>query len=309
MHAQPRAHAQLLHTDATAALGMPQPAFLASTFGFGTFFKSLAVAAGTFPKGADADLRTWLTWYVSMPEPCFTKGGALVLVARGELGERAAILVVKVFGLAVLLSLLHSSPGRLPFGAGGLWSSMLNGWVHLWLIYLWAAFCLDFSTLLTMAQGLTTEPAFRNPLLASRSFSQAWSQRWNRPVHVLLKRSVYVPTRKAGVPALPAALLTFLCSGLLHEYNFALHNTPAYQPGHATVFFLLTGALMIIEDAVGPWWPEWACRLANSAPSVVIALVLQLAVLPAFTALFVKSWLASGMIEAVGELLPHWRCQ
>ena len=37
-------------------------AFLASTFGFNTFFKALAFAHDAYPHGARADLRTWLLW-------------------------------------------------------------------------------------------------------------------------------------------------------------------------------------------------------------------------------------------------------
>jgi len=46
--------------------------FLASTFGFTTFFKSLNVAFGDYP-GSGSDLYTWLLWFSMTPEPTFAK--------------------------------------------------------------------------------------------------------------------------------------------------------------------------------------------------------------------------------------------
>ena len=48
--------------------------FLAATFGFSTFFKAINAGFDQFPQGADADLPTWLMWFVNLPEPEFTKG-------------------------------------------------------------------------------------------------------------------------------------------------------------------------------------------------------------------------------------------
>mmetsp|Transcript_27831 Transcript_27831/g.56002 ORF Transcript_27831/g.56002 Transcript_27831/m.56002 type:complete len:162 (-) Transcript_27831:60-545(-) len=160
-----------------------------------------------------------------------------------------------------------------------------------------------------MLAGGTTEPAFANPLLASRSLREAWGERWNRPVHTFLKRSVYRPARRyLGISPLSAALLTFACSGLLHEYNFSLHNARSYRPGEATVFFVLMGGLMLAETALAPHCPQLLLQLLRALPSAVIAFTIQLAVLPLFSPLFFRSWLESGLLDTLAELIPHWRC-
>ena len=92
-------------------------------------------------------------------------------------------------------------------------ATVLNGYVHLWLLYLFTAFCLDFSivsNLLTNGGTVYFEEGFANPLLASRTFRQAWGERWNKTVGLLLKRTIYIPARQDGnLPASMAALLTF----------------------------------------------------------------------------------------------------
>lgn len=296
--------------------------FLASTFGFATAFKCAAFAFGTYPEGADASASTWLCWFTSLPEPCFA-GGRLVRAAPGAFGARARLLVVKLVALGALLSALLSTDGRrLPIRLGVVdWQSAgVAGWVvrlldaeaHLWVIYLWASLCLDVGALLVLAGGGTTEPPFDNPLLGSRSLRQAWGERWNRPVHIFLKRSVYRPARRLGFSPLVAALLTFGASGLLHEYNFSTHNPLGYVPGHASAFFMLMGLLMLAEGAVASRASRMlspALRRAQEAlPSPLIAIGLQLLVLPAFAPFFMRSWIESGMIEAVGALVPHLHC-
>ena len=294
-------------------------AFLAATFGFNAFFKCAAFAARSHPAGADVRLGTWLLWFTSLPEP-------LLLGASGELQPpragraaggpawRTALLLLKLAGLSALLSVLLASPANLPFGmppAGlaGWPAHVLNCWAHLWLVYLWAAFCLDVGTLLVMGVGGTTEPAFGNPLLASRSLREAWGERWNRPVHTLLKRSVYEPARRSlGLPPLSAALLTFAASGLLHEYNFSIHNHAGYEPGAACLFFVAMGALMLAEATLAPCCPPPLRRLLGAMPSALIAAAIQLVVLPLFAPFFMRSWLASGMIDDLRELVPHVRC-
>ena len=100
-------------------------------------------------------------------------------------------------------------------------------------------------------------------------------------------------------------------SGLLHEYNFYVHNRVGYAPGRATLFFLLMGALMLGEGAlerlVAARAPRARAALA-AVPSPLVALGLQLLALPAFGPCFMRSWLDSGMVEAVGEMVPHIEC-
>ena len=261
-------------------------AFLASTFGFHAFFKSLAAAFGSYPEGADANLGTWVLWFTSLPEPRFAKG-KLLRAPGGSFSKRVLLFLLKALSLVVILSGLQNSPRGAPFGDDSTWARcMLNGGVHLWLVFLWAAFCLDVGNILVLLQGASADPGFRNPLLASRSFKEAWGERWNLPVHLFLKRSVYTPARSCGISRVPAALITFFCSGLLHEYNFSIHNHEAYQPGHATVFFMTMGMMMMMEDTVGRAVPAVVQRTWNALPDAMIAMLIQSTVLPFFTPLF-----------------------
>ena len=104
-------------------------------------------------------------------------------------------------------------------------------------------------------------------------------------------------------------MLTFLAPGLLHEYNFSVHNHVGYRPGHATLFFVLMGMLMLVEAAVAEWlWARCSPRVQAAlaaTPSVIIAFSLQLLVLPVFAPLFFRSWSESGLLDSLKELLPH----
>jgi hypothetical protein len=127
-------------------------------------------------------------------------------------------------------------------------------------------------------------------------------------VHVFLKRTVYVPARQLGVGPHLAALLTFASSGLLHEYNFMIHNAPAFEPGHASSFFVLMGALALAEAAAAKMAPLGVLHVVNRCPSFVIAVAIQLPVLPLFGPLFMRSWIAAGMLDSVAEMIPHLHC-
>ena len=92
-------------------------------------------------------------------------------------------------------------------------------------------------------------------------------------------------------------------------FNFSIHNARAYEPGHALAFFAFMWALGVAEQAMVQRSGELGRRLAQRLPSPVIALGVQLAVLPAFEWLFVRSWLGAGMPDALAELVPWVRCE
>ena len=289
--------------------------FLAATFGFHAFFKNMATSCGTYPNGADKDLKTWILWYTSLPEPHFCKG-KLVKSSLRSIRRRFGLMVIKLAALTALMSTSGNQDNITPILAIPTGSSytnyetqmatLLNSYCQLWWLYLMASFCMDFGALLVMLQGAGTEPPFANPLLQSRSYRDAWSDRWNRPVHLMLKRSVYKPLRHRGVPPLVASIGTFLASGLLHEYNFFCHNYPGYHVGRALLFFAAMGLLMILEHALP--WPVWVQRWAAAIPTPLYAILLQSLVLPIFVPLFFQSWVSSGMMASFGGLVPHWEC-
>jgi hypothetical protein len=128
------------------------------------------------------------------------------------------------------------------------------------------------------------------------------------PLQNFLKRSVYIPARKGGCSRSSAAVLTFVASGLMHEYSFSIHNSAVYEPGKALVFFVLMGVMVLMEDywlaATPDAFKQWAQRI----PSPIIASTLLLLAAGPFELWFVRSWLEAGAMEAVAEMLPHVTC-
>ena len=313
---------------------------LASTFGFTTFFKSLNAAFGTYPEGADSDLRTWLLWYVMLPEPTFAKG-KLIKASRKEVTIKIREFCFKIIAVFLLLTVLmqysppyyqvlkegfsssSSQEGNDKDNGNGMFAWFLavhvNGFFHLWLLYSYFSFCLDFSmiTNYVVSGGVRMEPAFCNPLLESRAFKETWGTRWNRPVNALLKRTVYVPARRSGLcNKNMAAVLTFLASGLLHEYNFSIHNNRSllspsgYRPGEVTAFFIIMGILMVVESWVwNQLFPRWLQTVINRLPSAATASMLTFMVAGLAETYFLKAWFQSGFVEAVAQMLPHMNCQ
>mmetsp|Transcript_22453 Transcript_22453/g.53369 ORF Transcript_22453/g.53369 Transcript_22453/m.53369 type:complete len:421 (+) Transcript_22453:97-1359(+) len=312
---------------------------LASTFGFTTFFKSFNVAFGTYPEGADKDLQTWLMWYTMLPEPTFAKG-KLSKVTRKEVIVKLRDFVSKIIALFLILTVLMRSPppyyqvmreeswspsshrGNESDGGNGFYGWFLavhvNGFFQLWLLYSVFSSFLDFSTITNYicTGGIRSEPGFCNPLLESRSYKETWGTRWNRPINTMLKRTVYIPALKSGLcNRNVAAALTFFASGLLHEYNFAIHNhrslllSSGYRRGEVTVFFILMGLLMIGESWV--WtriYPRWLQTMINHLPSAVTASMLTFMVAGLAQRYFLRAWLQSGFVEAVAHMFPHLEC-
>eukprot|EP00536_Pseudo-nitzschia_multiseries_P002992 jgi/Psemu1/184837/e_gw1.42.116.1 len=307
--------------------------FLTSTLGFTTFFKSLNVASGNFPEGADSDLRTWLLWFVMIPEPTFTKG-KLSKASRKEFVTKIRQFIFKIIALFIILTILLRSPPPyyrvvtgIPFSPSFLnedsdtenevdkWSvsAHINGFVHLWLLYLFVSFTLDFSTLTNYAisGGIRMEPGFCNPLLESRSYKETWGTRWNRPVNKLLKRTVYIPSRKSFGQGV-AGMLTFFASGLLHEYNFSIihHRSSSFRFGEVTLFFILMGVLMVGESWIwGSCFSQTVQVAINRLPSAATASLLTLMVAGVSERYFLRNWFLSGFVEAVAQMMPHVSCR
>ena len=159
------------------------------------------------------------------------------------------------------------------------------------------------------------EEGFANPLLASRTFRQAWGERWNRTVGLLLKRTIYIPARQDGnLPAFMAALLTFLASGALHEYNFSVHNGAHYYQqdlGKALIFFGTMGIWMLVEESVFRTCLPRRTQawIQDKLPTAVISISLSLLFAAGpFELFFIKSWFQAGMVETLSHLFPIYQC-
>ncbi|KAK3204423.1 hypothetical protein Dsin_018469 [Dipteronia sinensis] len=100
--------------------------------------------------------------------------------------------------------------------------------------------------------GLELEPQFDQPYLAT-SLQDFWGRRWNLMVSSILRPTVYKPvtsncSRWIGKDwaQLPAIVVTFLVSGLMHEMVFYYigRHRPTWE---VTCFFFLQGVCLAIE--------------------------------------------------------------
>mmetsp|Transcript_32197 Transcript_32197/g.36609 ORF Transcript_32197/g.36609 Transcript_32197/m.36609 type:complete len:112 (-) Transcript_32197:397-732(-) len=109
----------------------------------------------------------------------------------------------------------------------------------------------------------------------------------------MLKRSVYVPVRKAGGGHEIATILTFLVSGLLHEYSFSIHNAAYYEPGKVTLFLIMMGVLILLEG-LRSFCPKWMqTKLLESIPTPIVSTILVFVAAGPFESVFMKSWIKS----------------
>ena len=123
--------------------------------------------------------------------------------------------------------------------------------------------------------GMRVGPVFRAPE-RSRSLTELWSTRWNRPFSEMLQLSVERPLR----PRLGAArgrAAAFLLSGLLHEVALSLPVRAGF--GLPTAYFVLQGLLVLLEGRLrtrgrgpeewGAWGRAWTLGWAL-LPAVLV---------------------------------------
>ncbi|XP_009766443.1 acyl-CoA--sterol O-acyltransferase 1-like [Nicotiana sylvestris] len=103
--------------------------------------------------------------------------------------------------------------------------------------------------------GLELEPQFNEPYL-STSLQDFWGRRWNLIVTTILRPTVYNPSLTLSTnilgrkwAPLPAVMITFVVSGLMHELIFYYLGRvrPTWE---ITWFFLLHGMCLNIEICV-----------------------------------------------------------
>lgn len=101
----------------------------------------------------------------------------------------------------------------------------------------------DMVTALYQSMGWKVLPLFDSPL-KSRSLSDFWTRRWNRPF-VEMDRMFFLPplTRRFGLRR--AVLGVFLISGLLHEMAISYPAQGGW--GLPTLYFALQAGLLMIE--------------------------------------------------------------
>jgi Membrane bound O-acyl transferase family len=138
------------------------------------------------------------------------------------------------------------------------------------------------------AKGYITKPTFLNPLWTSTSPTDFWGRKWNLMIHNILKGGVFLPARKF-VSNRVAVLLSFVASGLLHDYVWAAifyHHgherdpdtsvcSKCFSPVHLklTAFFLWNGIVMLLEKPLGKLAPfAWFAKLPLPLLSTLVVL-------------------------------------
>jgi Membrane bound O-acyl transferase family len=162
------------------------------------------------------------------------------------------------------------------------------------------------SLVASLLTGYSTTEMSDRPLTASTSFAEFWGRRWNRIMAGGLRRGIFQPARQAGCPRIVAALITFVASGLFHEYLLlimtwrgGLPNNPynkTYIPkfGYQTTFFAWNGLLLVVESLLQHTAPIVWIR-ANLPKPMLTALVL-VSVLPVGH-FFIDEYVASGFFS------------
>mmetsp|Transcript_20238 Transcript_20238/g.29701 ORF Transcript_20238/g.29701 Transcript_20238/m.29701 type:complete len:378 (-) Transcript_20238:50-1183(-) len=168
------------------------------------------------------------------------------------------------------------------------------------------------SVIYNVLYGVQTGKVVLNPMLKSESPSHFWGRRWNMTVHTGLKGGIYKPMRTNGYSKVVAVLVTFLGSGLLHEYVIYIllqgHEStiPSIRYGKNIIFFGWNGILVMTESILSSnssfqksWWMG---RIRLLPPAFVTALVI-LSALPV-AHLFIDDWIQVGYFSHVQVGMP-----
>mmetsp|Transcript_30361 Transcript_30361/g.66745 ORF Transcript_30361/g.66745 Transcript_30361/m.66745 type:complete len:430 (-) Transcript_30361:180-1469(-) len=166
---------------------------------------------------------------------------------------------------------------------------------------------LGASLLFNFSTGIMTRKVVHNPMFASKTPGEFWGRRWNNLVHSVLKTGIYKPTRRIIASPNVAVVATFLASGLIHEYVWAIlfyvhehQKDPAtgvcstcFEPkyGKNLFFFSWNGVVIALESVVGGWWLfQW---MKHNLPGPVVTALVVMTALP-FGHLFTGDWIAGG---------------
>jgi D-alanyl-lipoteichoic acid acyltransferase DltB (MBOAT superfamily) len=115
--------------------------------------------------------------------------------------------------------------------------------------YLLLAALADGLAALAALAGIRSDPVFTDPI-GARSPVEFWSRRWNLVVHRFAKRQIFLPIARRVGP-LPAMTLTFVASGLMHEYLvLASVGWSGYRPGLMLAFFALQALAVLATVTV-----------------------------------------------------------
>lgn len=159
-------------------------------------------------------------------------------------------------------------------------------------------------------KGFQTKPVFSNPMFTSHSVSEFWSKKWNLVIHRMLKHGVYLPARlRFKCSNLLSIMLTFLVSGLLHEYSWSvIYYTHKHkldengncldcwypQPIKLVCFFLWNGIIMLLLERT--MLAKYFTKLTAKLPTIIVSTMVVLLGLPV-SHWFTGDWAIGGLYE------------
>ena len=287
----------------------------ASTFAL-VAFRVLGAAVDGTPKGADADLATWIAFATAVCDPLYDKeSGKPQKPSKTAVRDRFTWIGIRMVGLSLVLS-LSLTHGTFPAkafaesrqaGALGLGAAFVfdHVFVQLILIWLFLSLLFDIGCVLLDLQGLKPLAPFANPVFDSRSPRDFWGRKWNLQVTTTLKTCFFIPLRKRlGLPPAVAATCTFVASALFHEYQFVL-SFPTYNLGTISLFFVMHGGFSVLDTLYSKLFGKVSLISFGLPPFVQSFFVLALfsPTIPLFT----NIWLEEDMFEVMGRLVPHMR--
>lgn len=166
------------------------------------------------------------------------------------------------------------------------------------------------SLLMQTIGGCQTEAVTNQPLFASKSPSDFWSNRWNKLIHTGIKQGVYKPVRFYSGSNDLAVLVSFAVSGLFHEYVWLLlfrcnshedENVPRLlRFGKSMLFFGWNGSLVLMEYAIGR--ERWE-NFVRKYPKPLVTFAVVMMVLPV-SHLFTGDMVAGGYFAHVKLYFP-----
>ena len=166
--------------------------FLGSTTYAFVALRMFGAAVGATPKGADADLSTWVTFATGGLDITFDADGKPIRPRKGAVMERLGWIMVRLVALSLISSL--SEPfGGFPFpallavtqdsnGAMMMLATLLDRLLQLVLIWLFLSLCMDIAALLLLVQNFQPIEGFANPVFSSTSARIFWGKKWNLQV-------------------------------------------------------------------------------------------------------------------------------
>ena len=280
----------------------------AATSAFVVGFRTVEAMYDTSPHSVEATLSNYVAYYSTLMHFDWDyRTATRRKITTRELIREVGLVVFFGLALSMVLSwelyykfLPFSSPMEDLAGfqfRPDLWLSpghLANCYVLAVLVYLTLSFGFRLTALGVQLQGYRTQPIFDNPLWGSRRPSEFWGRKWNLTIHQLLKHGAFLPARHICGSTQTAVLVTFVVSGLIHDYAWTLtfhqdsHNDFVPRFLKLTAFFAWNGVVMLLERSpVG----TFLGTLTRKWPTVLVS------TLVVGTALPVSHWYSGDWVE------------